>query len=252
MSTPENIAPSPTAIPRWLAGIIITAIALASLVALIWPLLPSTKPVVGPSPGSVGVISGQIEGEGMRGGIGAKAPDFEYVSRDGTTVRLSDYQGKIVVVNFWATWCRPCVQELPAMNRVAASDPDVVFLAVASTGLRDTSEKVDSFFTELALDHITPVLDEGIATLNRYGVHDLPTSFFVARDGVIRHFQIGILPLTDDQIKRGIAKAKVGSNSESAPAVDLRWLLLAVPLVAGGFIGLRLVLARRHPPRGVS
>jgi thiol-disulfide isomerase/thioredoxin len=249
MSTPENIAPSPTAIPKWLAGVIISAIALASLVALVWPLLSSGKPVTGRGTGGVGVISGQIEGEGMRGGIGAKAPDFEYVARDGTTVRLSDYQGKIVVVNFWATWCRPCVQELPAMNRVAASDPDVIFLAVASTGLGDTSEKVDSFFTELALDHVTPVLDEGIATLTRYGVHDLPTSFFVGQDGVIRHFQIGILPLNDDQIRRGIAKAKLGSNGETTPAVDPRWLLVLVPLAAGGLIGLRLIRAHRRSQR---
>ena len=250
MSTPESFAPSPAAYPKWLAGIIIGAIAVASLIALVWPLLPSDTPAVGG--GNVAVITGQIEGKGMRGGIGAVAPDFEYAARDGTTLRLSDYRGKVVVVNFWATSCKPCLRELPAMNRVAASESDVVFLAVASTGLLDTSEKVESFFTQLALDHITPVLDDGITTLTRYGVLDLPTTFFVGPDGVIRHFQIGVLPLTEDQFRRGIAKAKLGSTPESVPAVDMKGLLLALPIAAAGFVGFLLIRARRRAALRVS
>jgi peroxiredoxin len=249
MTMPESVAPSPAAYPKWLAGIIIGAIAIASMLALIWPLLPFTTPAVGG--GSVAVITGQIEGKGMRGGIGATAPDFEYAARDGTTLRLSDYRGKIVVINFWATSCKPCLRELPAMNRVAMSEPDVEFLAVASTGLLDTSEKVDSFFTQLALDHITPVLDDGIMTLTRYGVLDLPTTFFVDPDGVIRHFQIGALPLTEDQFKRGIAKARLGAfQVESTQPLDLRWLVLALPIAVGGLglLGFRLLRARRKIP----
>jgi peroxiredoxin len=247
MTTPEGLASSPAAYPKWLAGIVIGAIAVASLVALIWPLLPSTTPAVGG--GSVAVITGQIEGKGMRGGISATAPDFQYAARDGTTHRLSDYRGRIVVVNFWATSCRPCLRELPAMNRVAISEPDVEFLAVASTGLLDTSEKVDSFFTQLALDHITPVLDDGVMTLTRYGVLDLPTTFFVGPDGVIRHFQIGVLPLTEDQFKRGIAKARLGSSeTESTQPLDLRWLGLALPIAVVGFLALRQLRTRRKTP----
>ena len=236
MSTPDTTAPSPTTLPRWLAALIMGAIALASLVALVWPLLPTGGPTA--PAGKVGVITGQLGGQGMRGGIGANAPDFAYLTSDGATKRLSDYRGKVVVLNFWATRCRPCLQELPAMNRVAASEPDVVFLAVASTGLLDTSAKVDSFFSQLSLDHITPVLDDGITTLNRYGVLDLPTTFFVDKDGVIRHFQIGLLPLNEDQFKRGIAKASLGGTAFPPPpsAPDLGWLALALPVAAGGVL----------------
>ena len=199
-------------LPRWLAAIIVGAIALASLTALIWPALPfNQRPAL---PEQVSVVSAQFEGAGMGGRIDAQAPDFAYLTPDGTTVRLSALQGKVIVVNFWATWCEPCRRELPAMNSVAGADPDVVFLAVASTGFRDTSPKVRSFFDQLGLDHLTPILDRELVTPRRYGVLSLPTTFFIGRDGVIRHLEIGAEPLTEGQIRRGIAKA---SGTEAPP-----------------------------------
>ena len=93
----------PTALPRWIAAIIIGAIALASLAALLWPIL--NKPATA---ADAGVIRAQIEADGAAGRIGAIAPDFEWTGADGQTLRLSSYRGKVVVVNFWATWCPPC------------------------------------------------------------------------------------------------------------------------------------------------
>jgi thiol-disulfide isomerase/thioredoxin len=196
---------APTALPRWLAAIIIGAIALASLTALIWPSLPFNRQTTGLP--NVGIVREQIQGEGMGGRIGALAPDFEYYAPGGRLVRLSDYRGKVVVVNFWATYCRPCREELPAMNRVAAAEPDVVFLALAD--YTDTAEKVDSFFTQLSIDRVTPVLQNDLATSTRYGVLSLPTTFFIDQAGVIRHLEIGTTGgMSADEIRRGIAKAR--------------------------------------------
>ena len=201
MSSAE-VTQRPTALPRWLAAIIIGAIALASLAALVWPALPFNQPFTGPT--NVGVIRAQIEGEGMAGRIGAYAPDFEYNVPTGQTLRLSASRGKVVVVNFWATWCQPCRQEMPALQRVAGTEPDIVFL---ETDLQEPGDKVRSFMDQLALDRLQPILDTDGATTRRFGVLSLPSTFFIDRTGVIRHLELGG-PLTEEQIKTGIAKAR--------------------------------------------
>jgi thiol-disulfide isomerase/thioredoxin len=188
----------PTALPRWIAGIIIGSIALASLAALLWPLL--TKPS---TPTDAGVIRAQIEGEGAAGRIGATAPDFEWSAADGQTVRLSTYRGKVVVVNFWATWCAPCREEMPALQRVAATERDVVVLEV---DLMESGDKARSFLDSLGLDRLQPVLDTDGATTRRFGVLTLPSTFFIDRDGVIRHLEL--TALKEEQIRAGVRKAR--------------------------------------------
>jgi thiol-disulfide isomerase/thioredoxin len=198
----------PTAFPKWLAAIVIGAIALASLVSLLWPVLASDKPNAGPV--EVNTVYAQIKEPGAAGRISAIAPNFAWYDAAGNSVSLSDFRGKVVVITFWATWCVACRTEMPALNRIAASEPDVVVLAVDVKEYGNRVERIESFFDELALDHVTPVLDLDVGTTTRYGVLSLPTTFFVDKDGVIRHLEIGVAnrALTDDQFKRGIAKAR--------------------------------------------
>ena len=188
----------PTALPRWIAAIIIGAIGLASLAALLWPIL--NKPATA---ADAGVIRAQIEADGAAGRIGAIAPDFEWTGADGQTLRLSSYRGKVVVVNFWATWCPPCREELPALQRVAASESDVVVLEV---DLMEPGDKARSFLDSLGLDRLQPVLDSDGATTRRFGVLSLPSTFFVDRAGVIRHLEL--TAVTEEQIRTGIRKAR--------------------------------------------
>src|SRR5436309_1014822 len=168
------------------------AIALASLAALLWPALPFNRQFTGPT--GVGVIRAQIENEGASGRIGASAPDFEYNAPGGSVLRLSDHRGKVVVVNFWATWCLPCRQEMPALQRVASGEPDVVFLEV---DLQESGDRARSFMDQLGLDRLQPILDTDGATTRRFGVLSLPSTFFVDRSGVVRHLELGG-PLSDD------------------------------------------------------
>jgi len=198
LATTPGTEREPTALPRWIAAIIIGAIALASLTALLWPLL--NKPV---TVSDAGVIRAQIETDGAAGRIGAPAPDFEWTGTDGQTLRLSSYRGKVVVVNFWATWCPPCREELPALQRVAASEPDVVVLEV---DLMEPGDKARSFLDSLGLDRLQPVLDGDGATTRRYGVLSLPSTFFVDKAGVIRHLEL--TAVSEAQIRNGIKKAR--------------------------------------------
>jgi len=196
--TAEDPDREPTALPRWIAAIIIGAIALASLTALLWPLL--MKPATS---SDAGVIRAQIEQDGAAGRIGATAPDFEWTGPDGQTLRLSTYRGKVVVVNFWATWCAPCREEMPALQRVAASEPNVVVLEV---DLMETGDKARSFLDSLGLDRLQPVLDTDGATTRRYGVLTLPSTFFIDKDGVIRHLELR--QMSEALIRAGIQKAR--------------------------------------------
>ncbi len=198
VATTPGTEREPTALPRWIAAIIIGAIALASLAALLWPLLNRPGTVT-----DAGVIRAQIEADGAAGRIGALAPDFEWTDLDGKTLRLSTYRGKVVVVNFWATWCPPCREEMPALQRVAASEPDIVVLEV---DLMEPRDKARSFLDSLGLDRLQPVLDSDGATTRRFGVLTLPSTFFVDKDGVIRHLELR--QMTEAMIRTGIQKAR--------------------------------------------
>jgi thiol-disulfide isomerase/thioredoxin len=198
LATAPGTEHEPTALPRWIAAIIIGAIALASLAALLWPLLNKAQaPVAG------GVIRAQIEADGAAGRIGAIAPDFEWTGDDGQPLRLSSYRGRVVVVNFWATWCPPCKQEMPILQRVAASEPDVVVLEV---DLMEPGDRARSFLDSLGLDRLQPVFDSDGATTRRYGVLSLPSTFFIDKEGVIRHLEL--TQMTEQRMRTGISKAR--------------------------------------------
>ena len=187
--------------PRVVTAIVVGAIALASLAALVWPSLPFNEVATGPT--QVGVIRRQIDGPDMAGRVGALAPDFEWNAPDGSTSTLSSLRGRVVVINFWATWCRDCRTEMPLLNSVAR-DGDAVFLAI---DLLEDGRRARSFLDQLRLDHLEPILDLDARTTYRYGYRGLPATYFIDAQGVIRHVESG--PLTSaNEIRELIAKAR--------------------------------------------
>jgi thiol-disulfide isomerase/thioredoxin len=188
--------------PRVVTAIVVGAIALASLAALVWPALTMDQSAVGPT--RVGVIRRQIDGPDMAGRVGAMAPDFEWNAPDGSTRTLASLRGKVVVVNFWATWCKPCRTEMPLLNSVARGS-DAVFLAI---DLQEDGARARSFFDQLAIDRLEPILDLDGQTTRRYGViTGLPQTFFIDGQGVIRYIERG--EFTDaDAIRLAVEKAR--------------------------------------------
>jgi cytochrome c biogenesis protein CcmG/thiol:disulfide interchange protein DsbE len=130
-------------------------------------------------------------------------PDVPWLDTQGITHTRAELAGKVVVVNFWATWCAPCREEMPALQRVAASEPNVVVLEV---DLMEPGDKARSFLDSLGLDRLQPVLDSDGATTRRFGVLTLPSTFFVDKDGVIRHLELR--QMTEAMIRTGIQKAR--------------------------------------------
>jgi peroxiredoxin len=131
------------------------------------------------------------------------APDFRLVDLDGNQVRLSDYAGRPVLINFWATWCGPCEIEMPIIeDAYQAHQSDG--LAVLAVAVDDNPDSVRRFFAERELT-FPPLLDDGSVS-RTYQVFGLPTSYFVAADGNIAAVHMGLL--TKDRIEGYLAQTQ--------------------------------------------
>jgi peroxiredoxin len=121
-----------------------------------------------------------------RGGI---APAFQLASLDGDQVTLESLQGRVVLVNFWATWCKPCEDEMPAMGRLydALKNQGFDLLAVS---VDEGTEEVRQFQDRLELP-FPLLLDPDQAVAERYQTYRFPESFLVDREGVIVERYIG-------------------------------------------------------------
>ena len=122
---------------------------------------------------------------------GFLAPDFTLETGDGETIRLSDLRGSPVVVNVWTSWCPPCREEMPALQRVYRDyqDQGVVILGLNSTS-QDTRDAALSFAAEQGLS-FPILLDEGGEATRLYKVRALPTTFFIDAQGTIQEVIAG-------------------------------------------------------------
>lgn len=121
--------------------------------------------------------------------VGKVAPDFTLVDRQGRTWTLSQLKGQVVFVNFWATWCPPCREEMPAMQRLFAMLPKEKF-AMLAVLQNDDPARADAFAAKLGIT--VPILfdqDKKVGPL--YGLTGVPETFIVDKQGVLREKFIG-------------------------------------------------------------
>jgi peroxiredoxin len=148
--------------------------------------------------------------------VGTPAEDFQLVDLSGNTQSLSQYRGKVVLLNFWATWCKPCTTEMPAMQTTYDKLREKGFVVLAVNELEDDA-KVREHIRQYG--HTFPVLmDRENKVANQFGVFGLPVSVFIDEQGVVREYIKGGL-LTEQKIYDVVARIQ---KQEPVKAASLR------------------------------
>ena len=119
------------------------------------------------------------------------AYDFELQDMDEENKKLSDYKGKVVLLNFWATWCPPCIREMPSMERLHQQVDAKEFKVIAINQMEDI-DQVFAFTGQLEIDPTFEILfDQDSKVSQRYRVRGLPTTYLIDKKGKIRYRAVG-------------------------------------------------------------
>jgi peroxiredoxin len=118
--------------------------------------------------------------------VAALAPDFRLASPDGTSMALSDLRGKVVLLNFWATWCPPCTGEMPDLNSLYRQHGNEKDFVVVGVNLRERPVEVASFARERGIAFPLLLDRDGHVTGQDYRIRTLPASVIIDREGRIR------------------------------------------------------------------
>lgn len=115
----------------------------------------------------------------------AGPPDIHFYDKSENKVTLEGFKGKVVLVNLWATWCEPCVAEMPSLNRLQGMMPEDQFKVVAISVDRSSRKKVKDFLQNNGLDNLDLYWDQDRQIPLKWKYEGLPTSFLINREGAI-------------------------------------------------------------------
>jgi len=136
--------------------------------------------------------------------VGSKAPDFELTNLANESIKLSELRGKIVVINFWATWCEPCKVEMPFFEELFRNSQSTV--EILAVNFDESPQQVEQFVNEYKLS-FPVLLDPGGTVQNSYRVRGYPTTFVVDEAGLIQFHHIGLI--TESQLEQYLTQLGV-------------------------------------------
>jgi peroxiredoxin len=130
------------------------------------------------------------------------APDFTLKSREGVNIKLSELRGQVVMVNFWASWCGPCRQEMPLLQQLYERYESLGF-SLLGVNVDEDRAAADKILKELPVSF--PILyDERSEVSQTYQVKAMPSTFMIDRDGQIRYLHKGYKPGYEDEYQQQI------------------------------------------------
>lgn len=148
------------------------------------------------------LVAGLATAKELKPWNGDRTPPFEVKDLSGRLHRLADYRGKVVLINFWATWCEPCRDEMPAMQALQSKLGDKSFVVLA-VNVAESDVRVDDFLRTMALD-FTVLHDRDSSVMKAWRVKALPASFVVGPDGRIQYSFTGDLEWTDNKVVKAL------------------------------------------------
>ncbi|HWQ27745.1 MAG TPA: TlpA disulfide reductase family protein [Dehalococcoidia bacterium] len=172
--------------PGALRNILATALVGVGIAAIVWFF---DRPGGGASSQAV-TVTATAQGAAPR--VGRPAPDFELTLLDGTKVRLSDYRGRPVWINFWASWCPPCRAENPDIQEVYEAHRDEHGLVLLAPAIGERRGDVEGYMERADL-HYPVGLDTDTQIAANYRVLGIPTHVFVDADGIVREIRVGAM-----------------------------------------------------------
>ena len=138
----------------------------------------------------------------LAGEMNEPAPDFTLKSNQGENLRLEDYRGQVVMLNFWASWCGPCRQEMPLIDDIYSKYKDLGFTVLA-VNVDEDSTDANRFLEAVPVSY--PVLyDNDSKVSERYNVEAMPTTVMIDRDGNARFLHHGYQPGYEDEYETQI------------------------------------------------
>lgn len=165
--------------------LIVPAVVLVLVAAIVWAFQANEAD----GPGA----STRVDFGGRAGGVapqvGQVAPDFTLTTIDGKNISLNSFRGKVVLLNFFATWCPPCRAEMPDLQASYADLQSKGFEIVA-VDLQEDQPTVSGYAKSLGLS-FTILLDRNATVFGQYHITGLPTSYFIDKDGTVRDYTIG-------------------------------------------------------------
>jgi thiol-disulfide isomerase/thioredoxin len=121
------------------------------------------------------------------GQAGHRAPDFALTALSGGTVKLSGLKGKVVLVDFWASWCKPCKKELPELDKLAKAYKDAgADVTIVAINIDTKRENADSFLKSAKIQHLTVLFDPSSTSAEQYEPATMPTSYLVDKKGIVK------------------------------------------------------------------
>lgn len=159
---------------------------------------PKSTPIVKPKP---------PKDERFKTDIGADIPDFSFAAIDGKTYNISDFKGKVVWLNFFATWCGPCLVEIPELNELSEENKDVVFISI---GREHTVEELIPFAEKKEMTYIVGA-DPERNIFRLFGEKYIPRNYLIDKEGKIVEQRVGYNETT---LKKLVAAMETSKGAE--------------------------------------
>jgi len=145
-------------------------------------------------------IAGLVQAGELKPYEGAPLPNFTLTDRQGKSHTLSDYRGKVVMLNFWATYCGPCIKEMPSMQRLKETLADKPF-AILAVNMAEEKSDVAAFFAKHKIKVNFPILlDPEGEVVEKWMISAVPTTFILDKEGNIRYALFGGLEWDSDEV----------------------------------------------------